>query len=155
MATVRTSASHPLRVDFVDADELKLPGRLGLTFAPGKKRRYAQTGSWDRDLETDLRAVRDEFKTDLLVSLIEEQEFGRLQIPTLREQAPGYKMEVLWFPVQNQSVPKSIEKFHEAVERIAECLRGGKTVVIHCMGGLGRTGLVGAACLLALTELSP
>ena len=67
MTTARTSATHPLRVDFVDAEELKLPGRLGLTFAPGKKQRHAQTGSWDRDLETDLRVLRDEFGTDLLV----------------------------------------------------------------------------------------
>ena len=52
MTTARTSATHPLRVDFVDAEALNLPGRLGLTFAPGKKQRYAQTGSWDRDLET-------------------------------------------------------------------------------------------------------
>jgi protein-tyrosine phosphatase len=155
MTTARTSDTHPLRVDFVDAEALNMPGRLGLTFAPGKKQPYAQTGSWTRDLETDLRALRDEFGADLLVSLIEEHEFERLQIPTLRERAPLFGMEVLWFPIRDQSVPESLQQFHEAVGRIVGYLRRGKTVVVHCMGGLGRTGLVAAACLLALTELSP
>ena len=60
MVGARTSTTHPLRVDFVDTADLKLPGRLGLTFAPGKKQRHAQTGSWDRDLEIDLRALKNE-----------------------------------------------------------------------------------------------
>jgi protein-tyrosine phosphatase len=155
MSEIRTSLTHPIRVDFVEHDVMALPGRLGLTFAPGKKQRYAQTGSWDRDLETDLRALRDEFRTDVLVSLIEEHEFERLQIRDLREQAPRFGIEVLWFPIRDQSVPNSLSKFHEVVERITGDLRLGRTVVIHCMGGLGRTGLVATACLLALTQMSP
>ncbi len=155
MSEVRTSATHPLRVDFVDTSDLNLPGNLGLTFAPGKKQRHAFTGVWERDLETDLIALRDDFKTNLLVSLIEEHEFAHLRIPTLREQVPLYGMEVLWFPIRDQSVPTSTEKFHEAVRLIVERLSEGKTVVIHCMGGLGRTGLVAAAVLVATTELNP
>lgn len=155
MTTTRTSVTHPLRVDFVVAEELKLSGRLGLTFAPGKKQPHAQTGSWDRDLETDLRALRDTFGTDLLVSLMEEHEFKRLRNTALREQAPLLGVEVLWFPIRDGSVPASVSQFHQAVDRTAAYLSRGRTVVIHCMGGLGRTGLVAAACLLALTELSP
>lgn len=155
MIVARTSTTHPLRVDFVDTVDLKLPGRLGLTFAPGKKQRHAQTGSWDRDLETDLRALKNDFKTDLLVSLIEEHEFAHLQILELREEAPLYGIEVLWFPIRDQSVPTSIEQFHEAVQLIVERLSESRTVVIHCMGGLGRTGLVAAAALVAITELNP
>ncbi len=36
------------------------------------------------------------------------------------------------------------------MERTLERLRAGKSVVIHCRGGLGRTGLLAAACLRAL-----
>jgi hypothetical protein len=32
----RTSLTHPIRVDFVVSEKLTFPGRLGLTFAPGK-----------------------------------------------------------------------------------------------------------------------
>ena len=44
-----------------------------MTFAPGKKH-HGMTGHWDRDLDTDLARLRAEYKTDLLVSLLEEQQ---------------------------------------------------------------------------------
>ena len=49
---IRTSDSDPIRVDFVPQEAHGLPGRLGLTFAPGKcgKGAYA---IWDRDLAQD------------------------------------------------------------------------------------------------------
>ena len=33
----QTSTTDPIRVDFVPADVTGLPGRIGMTFAPGKK----------------------------------------------------------------------------------------------------------------------
>jgi protein-tyrosine phosphatase len=142
-------------VDFIDYDLLGLPGQLGMTFAPGKKQRYAQTGPWDRDLEADLQRLRVEWKCDLLVSLVEREELTKLQIPTLLEDTARLGMEVLWFPIRDQSVPTSIDRFHDAVQRIIDHLRAGKTVVIHCMGGLGRTGLVAASVLVAVGQLTP
>lgn len=149
MAVIRTSATHPLQVDFVDTSQLNLPGRLGLTFAPGKKQRGALTGHWDRDLDADLARLRDEYQTDMLVSLMEEHEYQQLQISGLRERAKDYGIEVLWFPITDTSCPESEEEFGEAVGRMVGALRAGKTVVIHCKGGLGRTGLTAAACLLS------
>jgi protein-tyrosine phosphatase len=150
-----TSATNPLRVDFIAPEELDLPGRIGMTFAPGKKQPGGATACWNRDLDTDLRALRNEFKTDLLVSLIEEREFLDLKIPNLLDQVRLYGMEILWFPIPDQSVPESHERFDNLVRQISERVREGKTVVIHCKGGLGRTGLVAAAVLLAITKLSP
>jgi hypothetical protein len=37
-------------------------------------------------------------------------------------------MELLWFPIGDQSVPTSIEQFHEAVQHIGATLLEGKTV---------------------------
>lgn len=149
MEMVRTSVTHPLRVDYVDTAGLGLPGRLGLTFAPGKKQRDAMTGRWDRDLDADLARLRDEYRTDLLVSLMEEHEYKELRISGLRERAPEYGIEVLWFPVKDAMCPEREEEFDEAVARMVGALRDGKTVVIHCKGGLGRTGLTAAACLVS------
>jgi protein-tyrosine phosphatase len=151
----RTSLTHPLKVDFIEPVDLALPGKIGLTFAPGKKQRNAATGHWHRDLETDLRALRDTFQTDLLVSLVEEKELLELQIPNLREAAPLHGIEVLWFPIRDQSVPSSFPEFLEAIQYIVSSVRRGKNVVIHCKGGLGRTGLVAATVLVALTHLKP
>jgi protein-tyrosine phosphatase len=123
-----------------------------MTFAPGKKQKGAYTGDWDRQLDEDLRRLRDEFQTDLLVSLIEEREFTHLQIEPLRQQAPKFGIEVLWFPIRDVSVPRSVEQFHEVVMTVVGRLIKGETIVVHCMGGLGRTGLMAAACLIAATK---
>jgi len=41
-------------------------------------------------------------------------------------------------------------EFARLIERILVAARAGQTVVIHCRGGLGRSGTVAAACLVAL-----
>lgn len=151
----RTSDTDPIQVNFVAADDLKLPGRLGLTFAPGKKQPHGQSGHWDRDLDKDLTRLRAEFNADTLVSLIEEHEFERLKISSLRDRAKAAGIESLWFPIRDQSVPTSAEEFAALVDSVVGRLREGRTVVVHCMGGLGRTGLVAAACLVAATEMTP
>ena len=53
----RTSETHPLRLDVLPSGLLPAPGRLGLTFAPGKKA-PGLDGFWRRDLRMDLRRLR-------------------------------------------------------------------------------------------------
>lgn len=155
MKKVMTSITHPIRVDFIDPEHIGLPGKLGLTFAPGKKQPSGQTGHWDRDLDMDLERLREFYETDLLVSLIEEHEFERLMIKDLRERVKRFGIRSIWFPIRDQSIPQSADEFARMVENIIEGLRSGQNVVIHCMGGLGRTGLVAAACLIAAAGLQP
>lgn len=146
MDRARTSQSHPLRVDFV---ETGLPGRLGLTFAPGKKDRGA-TALWDRDLEADLARLRQGFGADALVCLLEDRELERMAIAELVPRATAAGLEPLRLPIPDSSVPTSDEAFAALVEGILGRLREGRTVVVHCRGGLGRTGMTAAACLVAL-----
>jgi protein-tyrosine phosphatase len=152
---IRTSLTHPIRVDFIDPAHLILPGRIGLTFAPGKKQNNALTGRWNRDLDADLERLHTYWQTDVLVSLIEEHEFTTLGIPTLREHAQHYGIEFIWFPIRDVSIPTSLEEFTAMVRGVSDALREDRTVVIHCMGGLGRTGLVAAAILAYSTQLTP
>lgn len=151
---MRTSETHPLYVDFIEAENWRTPGRLGLTFAPGKHHQ-SPTGRWERDLDKDLSRLKDHWQTDLLVSLIEEHEFQSLRIPTLLTRAQDYAMNVLWFPIRDQSVPASMDEFDGIVSKINDELGNGRTVIIHCMAGLGRAGLVAASCLLALLRIAP
>jgi protein-tyrosine phosphatase len=137
--TPRTSLTHPLRVDFIAPDQVTFLGRLGLTFAPGKKH-HGMTGHWERDLELDLARLCGEYGVTLLVSLIEEHEFDALQIRELRERAGEFGIKVLWSPIRDVSVPKSAHEFAPAVQTVVGALRAGQTVVVHCMGGLGRMG---------------
>ncbi len=154
MHKIKTSDSDPINVAFVEASSFSLPGRIGLTFAPGKKQPFGQTGHWDRDLDKDLSRLRSVYGTDVLVSLIEEHEFDRVGIPELRARTGLHEIESVWFPIRDGSIPQSMQEFSALIEKIVATLSAGKTVVIHCMGGLGRTGLVAAACLVATTELT-
>ncbi len=154
MADIKTSDTHPIRVDFVEREKFNLPGKIGLTFAPGKKHR-GMTGHWDRDLDVDLARLREVYKVTLLVSLIEEHEFESLQIRELRKRAGDFGIRVLWSPIRDVSVPKSVEDFAPVIQLVIEALQDGQTVVIHCMGGLGRTGLAAACVLVVTTELTP
>ena len=138
----------PIYVDFLDPGDTGLPGRIGMTIAPGKK----ADGRWDRNLNTDLKRLRDEYSCDLLVSLMEDDEYRRLQIEGLFEIAPTHGIAVLRFPINDGHPPHDGEmlQFLELIGQILEAARAGQTVVIHCRGGLGRTGTVAAACLVAL-----
>ena len=138
----------PIYVDFLDQGDTGLPGRIGMTIAPGKK----ADGWWDRDLDTDLKRLRDEYSCDLLVSLMEDDEYRWLQIEGLFERAATHGIAVLRFPIKDARPPRDGEmpQFHELIGQILEAARAGQTVVIHCRGGLGRTGTVAAACLVAL-----
>jgi ADP-ribosyl-[dinitrogen reductase] hydrolase len=142
----RTSATHPIRVDFIPKHEHGLAGQLGMTFAPGKKA-HGIDGHWDRDLVADLGRLRHEYATDVLVSLIEDHELGKLHIQGLPATASDAGIALDRFAIPDGGVPADADQFAELVRRTVKRLEAGKTVVIHCRGGLGRTGVLAAACL--------
>lgn len=146
--SMKTSESDPIRVDFLIPGMLGLSGRIGMTISPGKKH-LGMTGHWDRHLDTDLLRLRDHYRVNLLISLLEQHEYERLGIGDLIARANALGMATVWFPIADGSVPTSMEAFIQLIERIITSTREGQTVVIHCRGGLGRTGLVAASCLVA------
>jgi protein-tyrosine phosphatase len=53
-------------------------------------------------------------------------------------------------PVPNYGVPPDAKGFREAIERVAQRLRRGESVLMHCAAGMGRTGSAAACVLKAL-----
>ena len=150
----RTSGTDPIRVDFLPLKDIgDAPGRLGLTLAPGKEADGAD-GRWDRDLDADLGRLVDEYGAEVLVSLLEKSEYGELGIPDLEGRAREKGVEVLRFPIPDGGVPREEEAgahdYAAFVQKVVERLEGGRTVVVHCRGGQGRSGLVAASVLVAL-----
>lgn len=138
-------ASDRLRVDFIELGLLPGPGRLGLTICPGRRDR-------GRDLAADLAALRDAGATDL-VTLVTREELEWAGVPHLAAQASAAGMAVTVAPIPDQAVP-TLAEARALVGATLDALRAGRTVVAHCMGGLGRSGLVAACCLVAV-GLSP
>lgn len=142
-----TALNSPIRVDFVPEPILSLPGRLGITLAPGKK-----DWKWNRELSQDLADLRNQFRTDVLVSLLEAFEYRELEIRDLRSRARELGMDSRSFPIRDGGTPpgRDLPRFRKLVDGIVAALEVGKVVVVHCRGGLGRAGTVVACCLVRL-----
>jgi ADP-ribosylglycohydrolase len=145
--SICTSDSDPIRVDFVPPGDLPGVGRLGLTIAPGKR---DPARGWARDLATDLRRLRDSYRADVLVSLLEESEQSRFGIADLLDAARNHGLTVRSLPIRDVSIPRpsQLEDVRALVIDVLAALDANQTVVIHCRGGLGRSGLLAAAVLI-------
>lgn len=153
MTSVRTSVSHPILVDFLPEEVAPFRGRIGMTFAPGKYQPGGATAHWERDLSVDARDLAEKYATRVLVSLVEDHELRELKIEGLVAACEARAIRVLRRPFADQGVP-SLELAKGIVAEVLEAAGRGENVVIHCKGGLGRTGLI-AACALVATGLDP
>src|SRR4051812_25466424 len=145
----RTSASHPLQI--AEIQPAPSMGKLGLTLCPGKVQSSGLTGPWARDLALDLDAV-EAWNAAAVVTLIEEDEISRLQVPTLGAEVEARHMSWVHLPIRDRGVPS--EEFERAWEGVGEDLRSrlrsGFNVMVHCMGGLGRAGTIASRLLVEL-----
>lgn len=149
MGTTRTSQSDPLRIDGIAADPA--PGIIGLTICPGKHDSHAMSGAWARDLDADLKAIRD-WGATTLVTLIEEHEFELLKVPDLPDRAATAGLRWYHLPIRDVSIPdKRFEARWPAVSsELRAVLEAGGRVAVHCRGGLGRSGTIAARLLVEL-----
>jgi hypothetical protein len=149
MSAPRTSQTHPLRVDFV---AVTAPGRLGMTFAPGKRQENALTGCWARDLDMDLDRLSTIYGAELVVSVMEAKELAALGIQSLSSALGARGIAWLHVPVVDGRAPQDDLAWMQALRLVRSRLLDGRTVVVHCMGGLGRTGTFVAAVLIAFGD---
>jgi protein-tyrosine phosphatase len=131
-----------LRVDWID---VATPGRLGLTLCPGRRDR-------DRSLDADLAALAAA-SVELLVCMLPADELERHGVADLPAAAERHGLRFVHAPVLDQGVPTPA-RAAALVRAIDEELRAGRDVVIHCLGGLGRSGTL-AACVLVAHGLDP
>lgn len=121
-------------------------GSLGLTLCPGKK----DPGSnWNRDLAIDLQAIRH-WGATTVVTLIEDHEFQMLGVQTIGQDVRDLGMNWLHLPILDVSVPDQRFEDGWVLEgpKLHKRLDAGERILIHCRGGLGRTGLVAGLILV-------
>lgn len=141
----RTSLTHPLRIDALPLAE----GTLGLTFCPGKHGDSLTGDRWARDLDADIAVIRA-WGADLVVTLMERHEFNLLRVPDLPDRVRAHGMDWALLPIRDVDIPAApFDALWDVVRSdVLGRLSAGRRVVLHCRGGLGRTGLVAALFLM-------
>ncbi len=85
-----------------------------------------------------------------------EQILSLTSIEEIRAQSPSYADAIanktllihrIELPIIDFGVPQDTNTFKQCIKTIADSLIKGKIVLIHCLGGIGRTGLA-TNCIL-------
>ncbi len=117
------------------------PHRLGLTQRPeGDAALLPSIAAWQRE------------GADTVVSLLESIEIHNLGLANEEAACKALGMAFHQLPVPNGGTPRAVSEVESLLESILLDLRRGKGVVIHCLAGIGRTGLL-AACVLSRLEV--
>lgn len=128
--------------------EVSLPngGFLGLTTCPGKK---DASRHWDRDLAIDIQEITD-WGASSVITLIEGHEFRLLGIELLGESVVEAGLHWWHLPIRDVDVPDAqFERQWETVgPEVHASLSSSEKILIHCRGGLGRTGLLAGRILV-------
>jgi protein-tyrosine phosphatase len=126
-----------LRVDWLPLEYTR-EGRVGLTILPGRR-------DMRRDLSRDLD-VLEALQASHILCLLSDDEMNDYGVPGAVQAYEQRGFAVHQLPIRDQSV-STIEEMRQAVEWMKQAIARGASVVIHCAGGLGRSGIAAAAYL--------
>lgn len=152
--STRTSLTHPLRIDEVQAGSAS--GLIGITFCPGKCAGSLYGSAWKRDLAADLDLIVL-WRPAAVVTLVEDHELELLGVRDLGVQVQARGMTWHHLPIVDVEPPDArFEGQWQSVgPALVAALAGGRRVLVHCRGGLGRAGTVAARLLVELGLPAP
>jgi protein-tyrosine phosphatase len=135
--TERIKSGGKLRVNWLEDDKMT-SGEMGLTILPGRK-------DYSRSIDEDLKQLK-EYKVDTIIPLITDDEFDHFGVSELLEKYKEYEFNIKRLPIMDQLV-SSHQEMKELVVYLEERLQNNEKIVLHCVGGLGRSGLAAASYL--------
>ena len=98
-------------------------------------------------LQRDLKQLRD-LGVDSIVSLLETTEAERLGVGDEALLCSRLGINFQQFPIRDHKTPTDTLAFRELIDELEKELRAGNHVTVHCLAGIGRTGLVAGALLI-------
>jgi len=84
-----------------------------------------------------------------VVSLLTPDEEEALGLEREKEASLDAGLSFVSFPIEDRSVPSSDERATRLIEELDSDLTQGEHVVVHCRQGVGRSGLIASAILVA------
>ena len=134
----------PLRIDWLKSDVLNAES-IGLTILPGRK-------DYSRSTDEDLSFLKSQ-KIKNVVPLITDDELHDFGVEDLMGKYAEFGIDVKRMPVKDQ-MASSNEEMSELLNWIKSKLDLNEKVMIHCVGGLGRSGMVAASLIKSLGKES-
>ena len=135
--TDSVAQSGLLRIDWIDSRWTD-GGRLGMTLLPGRR-------DHGRDLVQDLEVIQQEGIKNVVAALPQE-ELDQYGVTDLLERYRKQGLRVYHMPVVDQKAA-SLQDMRAVVGWIEASIDRREPVLVHCVGGLGRSGMI-AACYL-------
>ncbi|VGO16058.1 hypothetical protein PDESU_04648 [Pontiella desulfatans] len=122
--------------------ELETSGSLYLHSMPGKEEPLAEC----------FQAL-EETSVDRIICLNRQDELDEKSPDYAKAIADGtLPCEHIHFPIGNFGVPEDREAFLTLAKEFAEQLKAGKNILVHCAGGVGRTGTLASCITTALNK---
>jgi len=147
MTKILTSINSPLRIN-----SIVLPGncgQIGMTFCPGKKDQSISGIIWNRDVNIDLCMI-SAWGASAVVTLLEKIEMEMLGVAILPSLLQKKGIEWHHLPIRDVDIPDQLfeEVWLKTGQRLREILTCNGKILLHCRGGIGRTGTIAAKLLV-------
>jgi protein-tyrosine phosphatase len=87
---------------------------------------------------------------DVLVSMLTPDETRELGLERESDECITASIRFLNLPIKNRAVPSNRDEFLRDVDLIADLLKKGHSVGVHCRASIGRSSLLAASALIRL-----
>ena len=82
--------------------------------------------------------------------MLTDEETGELGLEREAVECSAAGIQFVNVAIPDRSVPSDRDAFLRSVERLAELVRGGRHIAVHCRASIGRSSLLAASLLIRL-----
>jgi protein-tyrosine phosphatase len=87
---------------------------------------------------------------DVLVSMLTEEETDELGLHREAEECDAVAIKFVNLPILDRSVPSDKDSFLRTLEHLAEMVRAGRSLGVHCRASIGRSSVLAVSILVRL-----